>query len=185
MKIFPLNKETHTDNAEVGGKCLSLLQLIQLGMVVPDAFVITTSAYEEHAIRCGLNERIFPLVKEQDWAGVERTAHEILNDCPIDEDMSRMLLDHYSRLENTVVAVRSSATSEDQKGASSAGQYESYLNIHGEGDLLLAVRKCWASLWSRRALVYRQRRGIDQFSARMAVIIQEMVPADSAGVLFT
>nr|WP_275889162.1 PEP/pyruvate-binding domain-containing protein [Desulfobulbus rhabdoformis] len=173
------------DNDEVGGKCSNLIQLMQLGMNVPNTMVLTTSAYENQAIRCGLHEKIFPLIEEQDWAGVEQTAFEILTHCPLDENLSSMLLDQYSQMQSPVVAVRSSATCEDQEGTSSAGQYETYLNIQGTEALLQAVRNCWASLWSRRALVYRQRQATDRFSARMAVIIQEMIPADAAGVLFT
>lgn len=114
-----------------------------------------------------------------------QTASEILKQCPFDPDLAGMLLERYHRMGSPIVAVRSSATCEDQEGVSAAGQYETYLNIQGAEALLLAVRNCWASLWSRRALVYRQRRAIDQFSAQMAVIIQEMIPADAAGVLFT
>ena len=86
---------------------------------------------------------------------------------------------------NPVVAVRSSATCEDREGASAAGQHATFLMVRGEEALLQAVRKCWASLWSSRALDYRQRRGLDQYTAKMAVIIQEMVPAEVSGVLFS
>lgn len=185
MTILQLNKSTRSDIAEVGGKCANLIQLMKLGMPVPSAMVITTSAYEEQVIRYGLNEKLFPLIEKQDWAEVERAAVEIFSTCPMDEELSNALRHRYHRMMSPAVAVRSSATCEDQGEASSAGQYETYLNIKGEEDLLLAVRKCWASLWNRRALFYRSRRSIDHFSARMAVIIQEMVPADAAGVLFT
>jgi phosphohistidine swiveling domain-containing protein len=185
MKVLQINKDTLSNNAEVGGKCSSLIQMKQLGMNVPNALVITTAAYENQAIQCGLNEKIFPLIEKQDWSKVEKIASEILKHCSLDEDLTTILLDRYYQMKNPVVAVRSSATCEDQEGVSAAGQYETYLNIQGAESLLLSVRNCWASLWSRRALVYRQRRAIDQLSARMAVIIQEMIPADAAGVLFT
>jgi rifampicin phosphotransferase len=185
VKVLQLDVNTHLDNDEIGGKCLSLIQLIQLGMNVPDTLVLTTSAYAEQAIRCGLHEKIFPLIEAQEWAQVEQSAFDILTHCPMDRDLATMLLDRYSKMKNSVVAVRSSATCEDQEGASSAGQYETFLNIRKAEELLQAVCKCWASLWSRRALVYRQRRAMDQFLAQMAVIVQEMIPADAAGVLFT
>lgn len=185
MTILQLDEAKRSDSEEVGGKCASLIQLMQLGMPVPVAMVITTSAYEEQAIRCGLNEKILPLIEQQDWAGVERAALEIFTSCLLDEGVSNALRYRYHKMMSPAVAVRSSATCEDQDEASSAGQYETYLNVQGEEGLLLAVRKCWASLWSRRALVYRSRRSIDHFSARMAVIIQEMIPAEAAGVLFT
>lgn len=185
MKVLQIDENTCSDNDEIGGKCSSLISLIRLGMNVPNTIVLSTSAYEDQAIQCGLHEKLFPLIEAQDWAGVEQSAFDILTHCPLDKDLSAMLLDQYSQMKSQVVAVRSSATCEDQEGASSAGQYETFLNIQSAEDLLMAVRKCWASLWSRRALVYRQRQAMDQFSARMAVIIQEMVPADAAGVLFT
>jgi phosphohistidine swiveling domain-containing protein len=185
MKILQINESTNSDNADVGGKCSSLIKMIQQRMNVPDAVVITTSVYGSHAIQCSLNEKIFPLIEEQDLTGVEQAAVEILSHCHLDENFTSMILDRYNHMKSPLVAVRSSATCEDQEEASSAGQYESYLNIEGKDALLQAVRNCWASLWSHRALIYRQRQGIDHFSAQMAVIIQEMVPADIAGVLFT
>lgn len=185
MKILQIDKDTLPDNAEVGGKCSSLIQMMNIGMNVPNAMVLTTRAYEYQAIQCGLNEKIFPLIERQDWPEVEKTASETIENHSLDKHLTTMLLQRYSQMKSPIVAVRSSATCEDQEGVSAAGQYESYLNIQDAEGLLLAVRKCWASLWSHRALVYRHRRSIDQFSAKMAVIIQEMVPADAAGVLFT
>ena len=83
------------------------------------------------------------------------------------------------------MAVRSSATAEDSKQASFAGQMETVLNVRGEGPLLEAVRRCWASLWTARALAYRARQGISPHRVAMAVIVQQLVPADAAGILFT
>jgi len=185
MNILHLNPTMRSDNAEIGGKCANIIQLLQMGIPVPNALVITTSVYEEQAIRCSLNEKIFPFIEKQDWAEVESSALEMFTACSLDDAFSNDLRRHYRRMSSPAVAVRSSATCEDQDASSSAGQYETYLNIQGEEDLLLAVRKCWASLWNRRALFYRNRRSMDHFSARMAVIVQEMVPADAAGVLFT
>jgi pyruvate,water dikinase len=81
--------------------------------------------------------------------------------------------------------VRSSATTEDLPGASFAGQQETLLNVRGEKALLEAIRGCWASLWTDRAIAYRQQQGIDQAGASVAVLVQRLVPADTAGVLFT
>ena len=83
------------------------------------------------------------------------------------------------------VAVRSSATAEDLAGASFAGQQDTYLNVRGHDALLAAVRDCWASLWTGRAMAYRARQDIDPATVRLAVVVQEMVPADTAGVMFT
>lgn len=185
MQIIRLSDPTRPDSAQVGGKGASLLQLTQLGMPVPGGMIITTPAYEAQVIRCNLRERIAPLIEQQAWPEVEKTALEIFTSCALDQELTAGLLHHYRQMKSPAVAVRSSATCEDQPGASFAGQYESYLNVHEEEDLILAIRKCWASLWNRRALFYRNRRAVDHFAARMAVVIQEMIPADAAGVLFT
>ena len=83
------------------------------------------------------------------------------------------------------VAVRSSATAEDLPGLSFAGQYESYLNVRGESALLAAVRRCWDSLWTARAISYRLRNGVDQHAVAMAVMVQRLVRSEASGVLFT
>jgi phosphohistidine swiveling domain-containing protein len=91
----------------------------------------------------------------------------------------------YATLGNSNVAVRSSATAEDLPGASFAGQHDTYLNVVGEADLLDAIRRCWASLWNERAVAYRRANGIDEASVRLAIVVQQMVQATAAGVLFT
>jgi pyruvate,water dikinase len=83
------------------------------------------------------------------------------------------------------LAVRSSATAEDLPGASFAGQQETFLNVRGKHDVLQAVKQCWSSLWTPRALVYRARAGIDPATVSLAVVVQALVPADAAGILFT
>ena len=82
-------------------------------------------------------------------------------------------------------AARSSATAEDLPGAAFAGQQDTYLNVVGEAALLEAVRRCWGSLWTERAIAYRDRRDVDQAGVRIAVVVQRMVPAEHAGVVFT
>src|SRR5206468_2288034 len=83
------------------------------------------------------------------------------------------------------VAVRSSATAEDLPDASFAGQQETFLHVRGEEELLEAIHRCWASLWGDRAIAYRAANQIDQEEVRLAVVVQRMVPASAAGVLFT
>src|ERR1700677_2227801 len=87
--------------------------------------------------------------------------------------------------EDAPVAVRSSATVEDLPGMSAAGQHDTYLNIHGEAAVLDAVKRCWASLWSARAIGYRARYGIQPGDVSIAVVVQRLVPAEAAGVMFT
>lgn len=91
----------------------------------------------------------------------------------------------YAALGGSPVAVRSSATAEDLPGATFAGQQDTYLNIHGGAAVVQAVVDCWASLWTDRAIAYRGRQGVDPGGAAMAVVVQEMVRADVAGVMFT
>ena len=103
----------------------------------------------------------------------------------IPADIEHAILTAYADLGGGPVAVRSSATAEDLPGAAFAGQQDTFLDVEGEPALLDAVQKCWASLWSERAVAYRQRRGIDDAAVRMAVVVQRMVPAEVAGVAFT
>jgi pyruvate,water dikinase len=88
-------------------------------------------------------------------------------------------------LEASAVAVRSSATAEDLPEAAFAGQQETFLNVVGEDALMNAVRACWDSLWSERAILYRARQNVDQNTVKLSVVVQKMVPADVAGVMFT
>ena len=104
---------------------------------------------------------------------------------PTPADVERAITDAYRALGGGRVAVRSSATAEDLPGAAFAGLQDTFLNISGEPELLDAVRRCWASLWSDRAVAYRERRGIPHEQVTMAVVVQRMVDAEVAGVLFT
>ncbi|TYB58670.1 phosphoenolpyruvate synthase [Nonomuraea sp. PA05] len=101
------------------------------------------------------------------------------------DDVRKAITGAYARLGGGPVAVRSSATAEDLPGAAFAGQQDTYLNVVGEADLLDAVRRCWGSLWTERAVAYRGRLGIGDAGVRMAVVVQRMVEAEVAGVMFT
>src|SRR5690606_1210701 len=97
----------------------------------------------------------------------------------------RAVSDAYASLGEGPVAVRSSATAEDLPGAAFAGQQDTYLNVIGPRAVLEAVRSCFASLWTDRAISYRERLGIDPATVKLAVVVQRMVDADAAGVMFT
>jgi phosphohistidine swiveling domain-containing protein len=185
MGILQLDERTQAPEGLVGGKAANLLELIRLGMPVPAGMILTAAAYQEQAGRCGLTEKVLPFIEKRDWKEVEQAARAAVAACPLDRSLHIDLLHEYRRMGSPAVAVRSSATCEDQAEASFAGQFETLLNVRGEEELVRAIRTCWASLWNRRALSYRHRRGIDHFSVQMAVVIQEMVPAEAAGVLFT
>ena len=179
----------------VGGKARSLARLVSAGFDVPNGFVISTDAYRGFVERHGLDARIVELAVPEVVGGqlvFERASQELRRlfvSCPMCGDLVADLasmIDAYDGLGDSVpAAVRSSANAEDLPGLSFAGQHETYLNVRGREGLLGAVRACWASLWTPQAMDYRHRMGVPQDSVAMAVVVQEMVPAESAGVLFT
>jgi len=185
MTILQLDKTTPKDTSMIGGKGAGLAQLVRLGMPVPDALIVTAEVYSQQAYRSDLVAKIRPALQKSDWVEVENIARKTFSSESLDDDFSSALSVAYQKMRATAVSVRSSATCEDQSEASSAGQYDTYLNIQNENDLFQALRQCWASLWNRRALMYRSRLGIDHTAISMAVIVQRMVPADVSGVLFT
>jgi len=189
--VAPLDRfdRTHLDLA--GGKGANLGELTRAGFDIPPGFVITTAAYDLLLQMDGLQERIVDLIAtldSDDPASVARVSQDIrqaLQSASIPEQISEDVIKAYHQLGNGAVAVRSSATAEDLPGAAFAGQQETLLNISGDQALLDAVQVCWASLWSERAVVYRARHSVDQTTVKLAVVVQQMVPADAAGVMFT
>ena len=142
--------------AELGGKGASLVQLVAAGLPVPDGFCVTTAAH-----------RAF------------------LADGQMPELVAAEVVEAYHRLGSPAVAVRSSATAEDRPDGSFAGQQDTFLNVTGDDHLLDALCRCWASLGNDRAVVYRRRHGIHPDGLGMAVVVQRLVDADAAGVMFT
>ena len=178
------------DVATVGGKAANLGELVRAGQPVPPGFVVTTESYQSFVDANGLAAVIaaaHPVGAADDAAyrQASATIREHFTGGTIDPKLRRSILGAYARLERGPVAVRSSATAEDLAEASFAGQQDTYLNIEGDDALLDAVRRCWASLWTERAMAYRDRRGIDPSSVRLAVVVQRLVDADAAGVMFT
>ncbi|MCK6582219.1 MAG: PEP/pyruvate-binding domain-containing protein, partial [Anaerolineales bacterium] len=177
----------------VGGKGLSLAKMIGAGFPVPDGFHITTEAYRQFVAENELQPKILAALRMADASltatleTASNTIREFFDHSHIPADLSEAIVDAYLTLgeEHAVVAVRSSATAEDLPEASFAGQQETYLNIHGIDEVLDAVKKCWASLWTARAIAYRIKNNIDQSAVALAVIVQEMVNAEAAGILFT
>jgi rifampicin phosphotransferase len=174
-----------------GGKGANLGELIQAGFQVPTGFVITTRAYDLFLQNDELQTHIsaaLSLLKAADPASIPKVSERILSrmrNASIPSRITTEVLDAYRLLGGGAVAVRSSATAEDLPGATFAGQQETFLNILNESALMDAVRACWASLWSERAITYRARQNVDQTAVKLAVVIQQMVPADVAGVMFT
>ena len=175
----------------VGGKGAGLGELVRAGIPVPQGFAVTTGAYSDFVGANGLDEVI-----EDSMAGVPegdpgriadaaRRIAEAFASATVPNSVHEDVLSAYRALGCPPVAVRSSATAEDLPGTSFAGQYETYLNIAGDEELMDSIKACWASLWNERALSYRARFGIDDERLAHAVVVQEMVDADRAGILFT
>lgn len=195
MTMGALGRESVLDLAEigaemgdrVGGKAANLGELISAGVRVPPGFCVTTEAYDDvcrelDAHHDGLMER---LVADATVDDGERL-RSLLAAAEIPEDIAEAIAHAYDRLgADTPVAVRSSATAEDLPHASFAGQQDTYLNVLGHEAVLDAVRHCWGSLWTDRAIAYRAANGIDHRSVRLAVVVQRMVDAPASGVLFT
>ncbi len=185
MYVRALSETGRAEAALVGGKAANLGELARLGMPVPPGFAVTTRAYSEQAARCGLAGALAPLLAREDWEGAEEAAVALLGGRPIEESLRSAVLAAYHAMGSPAVAVRSSATAEDLAAASFAGQYDTFLNVRGDEELLRAVAMCWASLWNRRAARYRRQHSVSHAAAQMAVVVQEMVRAEASGVVFT
>ena len=176
----------------VGGKGLSLAKMTQAGFPVPNGFHITTEAYRRFVAANDLQTKILVTLKDVDVSRpasletVSTSINRFFAEAKIPNELAACLTESYASLNSRKsVAVRSSATAEDLPEASFAGQQETFLNLHGEEALLEAVIKCWASLWTARAIAYRLKNNIDQNTVALAVVVQEMVNAEAAGILFT
>jgi rifampicin phosphotransferase len=167
------------DVSSAGGKGANLGELVRAGLPVPDGFVITTAAYG--AAVQPLDLRIADRLSADNGASIRADIGAI----SMPFDLRAEIAEAYADLGAGPVAVRSSATAEDLLGAAFAGQQDTYLNVIGETELSNAVRRCWASLWTERAISYRARLGIDSAEIRIAVVVQRMINAEVAGVMFT
>ncbi|MER6578087.1 rifamycin-inactivating phosphotransferase [Nonomuraea sp. NPDC001023] len=179
--------------ADVGGKGVALGELSRIdGVRVPDGFCVTTEAFQRVVSAVPSFDAQLELlakVDPDDRAAVRALSAEIravIEGAPVPDDVVAAIGESLARLgEQAACAVRSSATAEDLPTASFAGQQDSYLNVVGPAEVLAHVRRCWASLFTERAVVYRRRNGFDHRGVRMAVVVQRMVFPDAAGVLFT
>ncbi len=182
--------------AGVGGKGASLVRLSAAGFPVPPGFVIGAAGYRAWIAHNSLQPRIEALLATPDLRlpKVAREACAAVRDAvegtALPPDLQEATLSAYRRLREQrgdalVVAVRSSALSEDGAASSSAGLYETYLNLRDEARVLDGVARCYRSLWAHRAVQYRAFKQIDSTREAMAVVVMEMVPARVSGVAFT
>jgi phosphoenolpyruvate synthase/pyruvate phosphate dikinase len=204
--VVDLQEVDQTQVALVGGKGASLGELSRLvrlsfsegwidGLRVPAGFCVTTDAFKRMMAEASsiprLDDRLEQLsrVDPDDRETVRTLSAEILRTLEavaIPDDLASAIADALIRLDGQAAyAVRSSATAEDLPTASFAGQQDTYLNVRGEAMILQHVSRCWASLFTERAVTYRLRNGVDQRKVHMAVVVQQMVFPQAAGILFT
>ena len=190
------------DVALVGGKGANLGELVNANFPVPAGFIITSEAYFDFIESTGIKKEI---IEKIDALDVDNTAklkkitaevRDLIKKTPMSEELKNEIINAYCKLgeqrlawltssEQAYVAVRSSATAEDLPEASFAGQQETYLNVHGREALLRAVKNCWASLFTARAVFYRKKKGFPTEKVGIAVIVQKMVNSEKSGVMFT
>jgi rifampicin phosphotransferase len=180
--------------AVVGGKGINLCELAHAGFNVPPGFVVTTEAYRRFVAAAGIAPQIEAICADLDMDDPEafdrasEAIRALFLACPVPDVLAATVRSAYRRLREAggeSVAVRSSATAEDLPDASFAGQQDTYLNIVGEAPLIDAMRRCWASLWTARAMSYRNQQHIPREGLALAVVVQKMAMADTAGILFT
>ncbi|GGN02469.1 PEP/pyruvate-binding domain-containing protein [Streptomyces fuscichromogenes] len=180
--------------ARVGGKCAGLLTMTAAGLPVPPGFVLTTDAFDALLDGGGLRaeiETVLAGIDVTDTADTEARAAEVrrlVTERPVPSSVAAAVTSAYQALGedgDTPVAVRSSARTEDLSAMSFAGQYDTHLWVRGADAVLDAVRGCWASLWTARGISYRTARGVSERGLAMAVGVQRMVDARTAGVALT
>lgn len=190
MLIKQLKEVNKNEVATAGGKGASLGEMFNAGMPVPDGFVVTALAYkhfmDSNKLLEGIHERLGVLDVE-DSRTLEAISQEIQR-LILAAEMPHHLVDEIKKEYKKIggfVAVRSSATAEDLPEASFAGQQSTFLNIKGEDEVVEAVKKCFASLFTARAIYYRTKNNFEHEKVLIAVVVQKMVEAAKAGVIFT
>lgn len=185
------------DIAIVGGKGASLGEMIHAELPVPPGFAVTAQAFRRFIDENGIAEKLFSSLDvnvddAEILRGTEKTAKKIVMDAKVPADIEKSIRSKYRELckregegEDVYVAVRSSATAEDLPDASFAGQQDTFLNIKGETNVFEAVKKCWASLYGARAIYYRVKQGFDHSKVNLCAVVQIMVDAEKAGVMFS
>ncbi len=181
----------------MGGKNANLGEMLRLGLRVPPGFAVTTFAFDTFVERGRVRDEIVRTLSQIPPENVQalekagQTVRDLIESTPIPENIVKEIGQAYKKLcdlcgvPDLPVAVRSSATSEDLKTASFAGQHESYLWIRGEEQVTRHILKCWASLFTDRAIAYRNQIGWPHDNVTISVGIQKMVKAKCAGVMFT
>ena len=190
MSVAWLSAVSASDVDTVGGKAASLGELSSHNLPIPEGFAVTADTYRQFITSTGIADELFDAVDvdsedSRALAEAERRARQLILDAPWPEETRSKILAAFEDLgSESIVAVRSSATAEDLPDASFAGQQETFLNV-SQPDLLDRIKRCWASLFTQRAISYREEQGFAHREVDMAVVIQRMVDADKSGVMFT
>lgn len=190
--------EVDNDDIElVGGKGASLGEMKKAGLPVPNAFVVTAGTFRKYIEGTGIKDEIFEILDntEVDDSKMLRKSSEKIKNIILKTDMPEKFRDEiflaYEEISKDAddkeefVAIRSSATAEDLPDASFAGQQETFLNVKSKEQVLKMIKKCWASLYTGRAIFYREKQDFDHHDVNIAVIVQKMINAEKAGVIFT
>jgi len=197
QNIIWFKKCSSKDFSQVGGKNANLGEMFQLGLRVPPGFAVTTHAFDTFIDRGRVRNEIVRTLSQipfEDIKALEKTGRQVrdlVESTPIPKGIVKEIKEAYKKLckscgvADLPVAVRSSATSEDLKTASFAGQHESYLWVRGEEEVIRHILKCWASLFTDRAIAYRNQIGWPHDKVTISVGVQKMVNAKCAGVMFT
>ncbi len=179
-----------TDAAVAGGKGANLGEMTKAGIPVPPGFVVTAHAFERFLQESDLDVEVAAMldkVKYKDTNSVETASERIralFDQTPVPKDIGSAIIADHKRLKAPLVAVRSSATVEDGSQASWAGELESYLDVKAPA-VLKSVKRCWSSLFTPRAIVYRKEKNLHKTEVAVAVVVQKMVQSEVAGVCFT
>lgn len=179
-----------------GGKGANLGELVNAKLPIPPGFVVTAQVYRRFLDESGLRTKVNAVLgktnvdKTSELQESSKKIRKLIMDVPMPADIKKVINENYKKLCNSTgdkkvfVAVRSSATAEDLPGASFAGQQETFLNISSAG-LVDSVQKCWSSLFTPRAIFYREKQGFEHDAVSIAVVVQKMVDSEKAGVVFT
>ncbi len=186
--ILHIKEISKDDISLVGGKGANLGELFNVGFSVPEAFVVSAQAYEFFVK--DLKNKIEKELKDLDVEdsksldNASKNVQVLMLKAKFPEDLKKEIESAYKKIDD-FVAVRSSATTEDLKTASFAGMQATFLNIKGISEVIKNIQKCWASLFTSRAIYYREQNHFDHLEAQIAVVVQRMINSDASGVCFT
>ncbi len=191
-------KQIHYEDVDiVGGKGANLGEMYNLGIPVPNGFVVTASAYFQFIKENNLKPKIADILKTTDvdqpdqLHSASKKIRSLIRKTPVPPQIAIDIMKNYKQLsgfgglKNIPVAIRTSATSEDTLDASFAGQGDTFLNVIGEANVVKRVRDCWSSLFTPRSIFYQVKKHYDHFKIGVAVPVQKLVQSDISGIMFT